>query len=66
MTDIAIAHWAETCNGGGERVAWALARQFVHAQGEREEVSPLMGEVQRLHRRLDEADVARADGGEER
>lgn len=26
--DIAIAHWAETCNGGGERVAWALAREF--------------------------------------
>lgn len=25
---VAIAHWAETCNGGGERVAWALAREF--------------------------------------
>lgn len=25
---VAIAHWDESCNGGGERVAWALARQF--------------------------------------
>lgn len=28
MDDIAIAHWNESCNGGGERVAWELARQF--------------------------------------
>jgi len=26
--DVAIAHWNESCNGGGERVAWELARQF--------------------------------------
>lgn len=29
-------------------------RQFVHAQGEQEDVSPLMEEVQRLHDRLNE------------
>jgi glycosyltransferase involved in cell wall biosynthesis len=28
MTDIAIAHWGEHCDGGGERVGWELARQF--------------------------------------
>ncbi|MGM0590269.1 MAG: glycosyltransferase [Halobacteriota archaeon] len=27
-SDIAIAHWGEHCNGGGERVAWELARTF--------------------------------------
>jgi len=26
--DVAIAHWNESCNGGGERVAWALGRFF--------------------------------------
>lgn len=26
--DIAIAHWGEHCNGGGERVGWELARTF--------------------------------------
>jgi len=28
VSDVAIAHWAELCNGGGERVAWQLARAF--------------------------------------
>jgi len=28
MTDVAIAHWGESVNGGGERVAWELARTF--------------------------------------
>lgn len=26
--DIAVAHWGESVNGGGERVAWELARAF--------------------------------------
>jgi glycosyltransferase involved in cell wall biosynthesis len=26
--DLAIAHWGEHCNGGGERVGWELARTF--------------------------------------
>jgi len=28
MSTPVLAHWAETCNGGGERVAWELARAF--------------------------------------
>jgi len=28
MPDRVIAHWAESCNGGGERVGWELARTF--------------------------------------
>jgi len=28
MTERVIAHWAESCNGGGERVGWELARTF--------------------------------------
>jgi len=27
-SDIAVAHWAESVNGGGERLAWELARSF--------------------------------------
>lgn len=38
-------------------------RQFVHAQGEREEVSPLMEEVQRVHDRLDELEKETSDEG---
>jgi hypothetical protein len=26
MSDGAIAHWEQSINGGGERVAWELAR----------------------------------------
>ena len=26
MSNLALAHWAELCDGGGERVAWELAR----------------------------------------
>ena len=28
VTHVAVAHWNESCNGGGERVAWELGRQF--------------------------------------
>ena len=28
MSSIAVAHWGEHCNGGGERVAWTLGRQL--------------------------------------
>lgn len=35
-------------------VVYRAFRQFVHTQGEKSDVSPLMSEVQRLHSRLDE------------
>jgi len=28
MSERVVAHWAESCNGGGERVGWELARTF--------------------------------------
>lgn len=31
MTNLALAHWGEHINGGGDRVAWELARVFADA-----------------------------------
>jgi hypothetical protein len=28
VSDTAVAHWEQSINGGGERVAWELARTF--------------------------------------
>lgn len=30
-SDLALAHWGEHCDGGGDRVAWELARTFTDA-----------------------------------
>jgi len=48
---IAIAHWAEQVNGGGERVAWELARAFdapLYVSVRNEDIEPDDIEVKQL------------------
>lgn len=54
MPEAAIGHWGESINGGGERLAWELARTFD---------APLFVGT-RDPSIEDELDITVADGGE--